>query len=164
MSHPSSKIFWLLISKIWHFSFLMFIPIVLGQSFSIAVLGFFIYHFTTSITTALVLVSTHIGEDHELINADGKTTMPHTWIEHQIRTSGSFSIKSKLATHFFGGFNHHLAHHLFPNIPYAFYPQITPLIEEYCIRNNLPFVCYPNLYTCIKSHFNRLSIYSTQPN
>ena len=161
-SHSISKIFLLLLSKIWHLLFLLFIPIIIGQSFSIAILGFFIYHFTASLTTALVLVSTHIGEDHELLNANNKSTMPYTWIEHQIRTSGCFSIKSRLALHFFGGFNHHLAHHLFPNIPYVFYPHITPLIEEYCEKNNLPFVCYPNLFKCIQSHFNRLALYSKE--
>jgi len=159
-NHPSVKIFWLFFSKLWHISILIIIPITLGQSVSIVILGFFIYHFSASLTTTLVLVSTHIGEDHELVETGEQSKLPYTWIEHQIRTSGSFSIKSKVILHFFGGFNHHLAHHLFPNIPYTLYPQISPIIKEYCIQNNLPFVCYPNFSACVKSHFKRLAVYS----
>ncbi len=162
-AHPLSKILLLLLSKVWHLVFLLFIPIMFGQSLSISILGFFIYHFTASITTTLVLISTHIGEDHELLNANNKSLLPYSWVEHQIRTSGCFSTKSTLALHFFGGFNHHIAHHLYPSIPYVLYPKITPLIEEYCVKNNLPFVNYPNLFTCIKSHFNRLTTFSKKP-
>ncbi len=163
-SHAFSNILWLFASKCWHLSFLIFIPVLLGQSMSMAILGFFVFHFSASLTTTLVLVSTHIGEDHELVDIDTQTNLPYSWIEHQIRTSGSFNIKSRFVLHFFGGFNHHLAHHLFPNVPYVLYPKITQLIEEYCVQNNLPFVCYPNLFVCIRSHFKRLVIYSKNNN
>ena len=135
-------------------------PIILGQIPSAALFGFIVFHFSASLTTTLVLVSTHVGVEHELIDTDDQFKLPYTWIEHQIRTTGNFNTNSFFALHFFGGFNHHLTHHLFPNIPYSLYPQITPLLQKYCLQNNLPFVSYSNLSQCVKSHFKRLKYYS----
>ncbi len=157
-SHPIQKIILLFCAKIWHLLFLIIIPLQLGQSLPYVLIGFFIFHFAASLTTTLVLVSTHIGENHELLSVENE--MPYTWIEHQIRTSGDFSTSNSFVLHFFGGFNHHLTHHLFPNIPYSLYPKITPLVKNYCLENNLPYNNYPNLFSCVKSHFIRLMQYS----
>jgi linoleoyl-CoA desaturase len=158
--HPNAKLVYLFCSKIWHLLFLVIIPIWFGHSFGSVVIGFFIFHFSASLTTTLVLVSTHIGEDHELLGTDTHEELPFSWAEHQIRTSGDFSTSNRFLLHFFGGFNHHLAHHLFPNVPYSLYPQITPLIKEFCNNNILPYHNYPSLVSCVKSHFIRLHKYS----
>jgi linoleoyl-CoA desaturase len=159
-SHPNSKIFYLFCAKIWHLLFLVIIPIWFGQTYLTVILGFFLFHFAASLTTTLVLVSTHIGEDHELIGNDTNEHLPFAWEEHQIRTSGDFSTNNNFLLHFFGGFNHHLAHHLFPNVPYSLYPQITPMIKEFCHNNLLPYHNYPSLVSCVRSHFIRLHKFS----
>jgi linoleoyl-CoA desaturase len=158
--HPASEIIFLFCSKIWHLFFLIMAPLWFGQSFGPVILGFFIFHFAASLTTTLVLVSTHIGEDHELLGTKTEEELPFSWAEHQIRTSGDFSTSNRFLLHFFGGFNHHLAHHLFPNVPYSLYPQITPLIKEFCNNNILPYHNYPSLVSCVKSHFIRLHKFS----
>lgn len=158
--HPVENIFWLFVAKVWHFGFLVIVPLWLNQSLGLVIAGFFVFHFSASITTTMVLVSTHIGEDHELIHAEGEQELPYSWYVHQIRTSGDFCTDSFFVLHFFGGFNHHLTHHLFPNIPYTVYPQITPLVKDFCTRNNLPYNNYASLSACIKSHFIRLKHFS----
>lgn len=159
-SHPTNKIVFLLLSKIWHLAFLIFIPLALGQSLGIVTIGFMLFHVTASLTTTLVLVSTHIGESHELFSVEPEDNLSYTWVEHQIRTSGNFSTNNIFALNFFGGFNHHLTHHLFPNVPYSLYSHVTPLIKKYCYENDLPYHDYPNLAACIKSHFKRLIKFS----
>jgi linoleoyl-CoA desaturase len=158
--HPISQICYLFCAKIWHLFFLIGFPIWLGHAYLPVIIGFFIFHFSASLTTTLVLVSTHIGEDHELLGTDTHEELPFSWAEHQIRTSGDFSTSNRFLLHFFGGFNHHLAHHLFPNVPYSLYPQITPLIKEFCNNNILPYHNYPSLVSCVKSHFIRLHKFS----
>lgn len=156
VKHPKGKIFALFAAKLWHFFFLVVIPILLGQQAGLVIGGFFVFHFSASLATTLVLVSTHIGMPHELIRTENDDDLPYNWVEHQIRTSGDFSTSSKFVLHFFGGFNHHLSHHLFPNIPYFLYPKITPLVKQYCEANDLPYNHFPTLIDCIKSHFSRL--------
>lgn len=160
VKHPFVKILGLILSKIWHVSFLIFIPYLLGKSWEVVVLGFFLFHFAASLATTLVLVSTHVGIPHELIKYNTANSLPYDWVQHQIRTSGDFSTESSIWLHFFGGFNHHLSHHLFPNVPYFLYPQITPLVKEYCEQAGLPYHHFPNLFSCIQSHFHRLALLS----
>lgn len=160
--HPSSQILLMMLGKIWHLVFLIGIPLFVGQSLGLVICGFFIFHFSASLTTTLVLISTHIGEEHELLGTNEESKLPYSWVEHQIRTSGDFSTHSVFALHFFGGFNHHLSHHLFPDVPYVLYPKITPLIKSYCEVHQLPYHHYPNLITCMKSHFLRLRKFSIQ--
>lgn len=160
LKHPKGKIIALFVAKLWHFSFLIVVPLLLGQQIGLVIAGFFVFHFAASLTTTLVLVSTHIGTPHELIHTEEGEDLPYDWVEHQIRTSGDFSTKSSFVLHFFGGFNHHLSHHLFPNIPYFLYPKITPLVKQYCEANELPYNHFPTLIDCIKSHFIRLHQYS----
>lgn len=160
-SHPVRKILYLFSGKLWHLSFLCFIPLLTGYDWQWVLTGFLAFHFSASLATTLILISTHVGEEHELLNTENKD-MPYSWAEHQIRTSGNFSTNSSILLHFFGGFNHHLTHHLFPGVPYVLYPQITPLVKEYCESNNLPYHHYSSLFQCIKSHFLRLKKYSTK--
>ena len=159
-THPTEKIVYLVLAKLWHLSFLVGIPVLLGASIVQAVFGFFLFHVMASLTTTLVLISTHIGENHDLLSAGEGQHSESSWIEHQIRTTGDFCTHSDLALYFFGGFNHHLTHHLFPNIPFRFYPQITPLVKNYCIENDLPYHHYDDLLKCASSHFKRLKKYS----
>lgn len=156
IQHPLYQILFLFGAKAWHITFLILIPYYLSGNLTLSLAGFFAFHLSASLTTTLVLVSTHIGEDQEICQVQEDGQLPYSWIEHQIRSTGDFCTKSTIALHFFGGFNHHLAHHLFPNVPYLLYPRITPLIIDYCRLNNLPYHHYDNLYSCVKSHFIRL--------
>lgn len=161
--HPWNKIALLLLAKLWHFTFLIVGPLYFGAGTIQVVIGFFVFHLLASLTTTLVLISTHIGESHELLVSEDERISDHSWIEHQIRSTGDFCTESKWALYFFGGFNHHLTHHLFPNIPFRFYPEITPVIKKYCEDNDLPYHHYDGMLSCIFSHFRRLKHFS-QPN
>lgn len=159
-NHPWLHILFLFVAKVWHLNYLITIPLIIGTSLSSTIIGFLIFHISASFTTTLVLVSTHIGEEQELIQLDQEDKKLGSWAEHQIRTSANFSTSSSLVLHFFGGFNHHLTHHLFPNIPYALYPKITPLIQKYCENQDLPYMSYDHIGQAIFSHFKRLKNHS----
>ncbi|MFK8103195.1 MAG: fatty acid desaturase [Saprospiraceae bacterium] len=52
----------------------------------------------------------------------------------------------------FGGFNSHAAHHLFPKIPHTLYTEVTPYIQKYAARYNLPYHQL-SMLAAIRSHF-----------
>lgn len=154
--HPRIEIFKLVVAKIWHLAFLVVIPFMNTQNIGLVVCGFFVFHVAASIATTFALISTHVGELQEIVHPESSAILPYSWAQHQLVTTADFSTGSTFALHFFGGFNHHVAHHLFPNIPHIYYPKITPLIKKYASDFDLPYHQYPNLISCIKSHFTRL--------
>ena len=54
-----------------------------------------------------------------------------TWAEHQLTVTKDFSAGNVVADFLYGGFTHHVAHHLFPTVGHTYYPHITPIIKKY---------------------------------
>jgi linoleoyl-CoA desaturase len=44
-----------------------------------------------------------------------------------------------LAGLFLSGLDHHIEHHLFPEISYVHYPALSRLVESYCLRHGYPY-------------------------
>jgi linoleoyl-CoA desaturase len=160
--HPIREVIKLLIAKIWHLLVFLVIPYMTLQNLGLVIIGFFVFHLTASIVTTFALISTHVGEVQEIVNPDDEGKLPYSWAEHQLMTTADFNPSSWVALHFFAGFNHHVAHHLFPQIPHVYYPKITPLIRKHAKAHGLTYNYYPNLITCAKSHFKRLKHLSTE--
>lgn len=160
--HPTIEVVKLIGAKIWHFAALLIIPYLAAENLSLIISGFFVFHVTASAVTTFVLISTHVGEVQEIVSPDKDGKLPYSWAEHQLVTTADFSPNSTLALHFFAGFNHHVAHHLFPHVPHIYYPKITSLIKRHAKIHGLTYNYYPNLITCAKSHFKRLKHLSTE--
>lgn len=157
-SHPAKEVLLLFVAKAWHLAAFLFIPYVVCGSWQQAFAGFLLFHASASLVTTFALISAHIGEEHEMPLP--QDPMPYSWLEHQLRTTSDFCTQNSFILHFFGGFNHHVAHHLFPNIPHTLYPTITRHIREFCELNALPYYCHDTLFKSGFSHFRRLQQFS----
>ena len=69
---------------------------------------------------------------------DDEGILPFNYYKHQLAVSLDYHPTSKLASWFFGGFNSHSAHHLFPNLPHTLYIALTPMIKEKAKKFNYP--------------------------
>lgn len=53
-----------------------------------------------------------------------------------------------------GGLNYQIEHHLFPRISHTHYTKIAPIVKEYCLKKNIPYVHFPtissNVASCVK--------------
>ncbi|RYE16491.1 MAG: fatty acid desaturase, partial [Sphingobacteriaceae bacterium] len=150
---PKQETAKLIAAKIFNLFYMLIIPmLVLAQPWYLIVLAFFTMHFFASAFGVLALLSSHVNEDSKfpIPPEDGK--MEVTWAMHQIASTQDFSTESKVADFVFGGFNHHVAHHLFPTVAHTYYPQITPIIRKYAQKYNLPYRSYA-LYKAIHSHY-----------
>ena len=156
---PTKEVVKLLAAKVFHLTTLFIIPWILSGSLPVALIGFLSMHLAASAATTFILISTHIGEEQEIVQPSDD--LPYAWAEHQLRTTADFSTHSKWANHIFGGFNHHVAHHLFPNINHLAYPRITPIIRQMAKEHNLPYQHYDNLIQTSIAHFKRLQSLST---
>ena len=150
---PAIEYVKLFAAKLFNLFFLVGVPmLVLQQPWYRVLAAFLVMHLTASAFGVTALLSTHADEHAEfpLPPEDGKLDM--TWAMYQITETKDFSPDSKLANFLFGGFNHHVAHHLFPTVAHTYYPAITPIIREFADKYHLPYRAYP-MVTAIRSHF-----------
>ena len=78
------------------------------------------------------------------------------WLKLQVYNSGNFLNGNFLWTRIFGGINYQIEHHLFPNMSNIHYPTIAPIVYEFCIENNIPYVNHNTLLGAYKSYLKML--------
>lgn len=154
--HPNFEIIKLFFAKVTHLVLILVLPILTGHSWAWALMGFLVFHISASVVTNFALISTHVGEEQVILSPDEEGNLSVSWIHHQLKCTADFATHNVLLFHFFGGFNHHVAHHLFPHISHEYYPLITPLIHRYSSEFGLPYISYDNLWQSSISHFKRL--------
>ncbi len=153
---PKVEYYKLFAAKFFNIFYLIVVPIlILHQPWYIIISAWLSMHVTGSIVGVIALISTHVDEDAEfpMPPEDGK--MDVTWAMHQMRVTKDFSTASPIANFLYGGFTHHVAHHLFPNVAHTYYPKITPIIRDYAEKYDLPYTCYP-FYEAVRSHYRLL--------
>jgi len=153
---PKREIYKLFAAKIINLSYLLIIPIIfLDHPWYLVFLAWLCMHMSGSALGVVALVSTHVDEDAHFPNTDQDGNLSDTWAVHQMIVTKDFSTESTLANFLYGGFTHHVAHHLFPNVGHTYYPYITPIIKRYAKEYNLPYTAYP-FYHAVRSHFRML--------
>ena len=110
----------------------------------------------------MALISAHIGEHSVYPEPNEHGEMPTSWVRHQMITTSDFATESKLLTHLFGGFNHHVVHHLFPNICHIHYPKLTEILKATCKEFGMPYNSTPTLLDAMFSHLKFLKIRSVE--
>lgn len=161
---PTQEIYKLFAAKIFNLIYMLFIPMaLLNQPWYIVLAGWFAMHICGSSLGVVALVSTHVDEDAQFPIADDYGNLSATWAMHQMIVTKDFSTESKLANFLYGGFTHHVAHHLFPAVGHTYYPYITPIIKKYAKENDIPYTSYP-FYKAIRSHFRMLRDKGIQEN
>ena len=158
---PKLQVFKILFYKFFFVARLIIIPaLVLPFSWSAAITAFLIMSLSASVTITFVLVSAHVGEHNNFPEPNEKGNMPTSWVRHQIITTCDFATNNKMLSHLFGCFNHHLAHHLFPNICHIYYPQLTRIVKKTCAEYGMPYMSNPSLIYAIRSHHTFLKMRS----
>ena len=153
---PKQEIYRLFAAKIINLIYLLFVPMMLlSQPWYIVLFAWLCMHMCGSAIGVVALVSTHVDEDAHFPNTDQEGNLSDTWAMDQMIVTKDFSTESKLANFLYGGFTHHVAHHLFPGVGHTYYPYITPIIRRYAEEYNLPYTSYP-FYHAVRSHFRML--------
>lgn len=163
MVHPKSEWVRLYLGKLLYLFFALILPlIVINAAWYWIVAGFFVIHFISGIMLAIVGVLNHQIDDSVFPHPDANNIMQNSRKNHELEVTIDFSPYSKLALWYFGGFNTHVAHHLFPNICHTHYIPITRIIEERAPVYGLTYR-KKTLWGAIKSHFKYLKRLSAEP-
>jgi len=149
--------------KFLNLSHLLLIPmLIIPLAWYLVLSGFIVMHLTGSIIAASALVSAHVGEDAVFMKAGDNNIIPHSWQEHQLITTTDFATNSRVLTYLIGGFNHHVAHHLFPNVSHGHYARITRMICEMDKKYRLNYKSLA-LGSALLTHFRLLRNNSIDP-
>ena len=73
------------------------------------------------------------------------------WAKRQICNSGNFMNSSVIWSFLFGGINYQIEHHLFPNVNNSHYRRIAPIVKQFCLEKNIPYV---HTNTLMETHSN----------
>lgn len=156
-AYPKWEIAKLFIFKTLYVGYTIVVPYLLFEhSFGWIFLGFLLMNFAASMVVSVALVSAHVGEDSVFPEVDESGQLPYTWAEHQVITTSDFATHSPIVNFLFGGFNHHVIHHLFPRINHVHYPNLTPLLVETAAEFGLPYSCEPKIARSVVSHWKLL--------
>lgn len=153
---PTIEYYKLFMAKLFNLFYMLVLPyLILNQPFKNILLAWLVMHFSSSIVGVVALISTHVDETaiFPLPPLDGK--MDTTWAEHQMNVTKDFSAGNPITDFMYGGFTHHVAHHLFPTVGHTYYPKITPIIRRYAEEYHLSYTCYP-VFKAVSSHFKLL--------
>ncbi len=121
--------FWL--QKSFYFSFVLLLPFLFApQKGYIALLGFLLMHLSQSLFLLFTFFMTHHVEETEYPTTDENGYINTSWMMNQIKSSNDMHPFSEVANFILGGFNNHIAHHLFPHYHHIHYPKLNRILYD----------------------------------
>ena len=101
------------------------------------VTAFLCMHLLQSLFLLFTFFMTHHVETTEYFEADAAGFIRTSWLNNQIRSSNDFYPFSYAANFIFGGFNNHIAHHLFPHIHHIHYPALNRILYRVLLDHRI---------------------------
>ncbi|PMS11029.1 acyl-CoA desaturase [Trinickia caryophylli] len=130
-------------SKLFHLgAFLIFPLATLGPDIGhgAVVAAYVLGQIVASCVLLTLILGTHWADTHFYDVSDGNP-LPHTRDEHAFLTCCDWSPGWRFASHWLGGLNHHLTHHLFPSYSHRHYAALAEIVEHLAARHGLPYRC-----------------------
>ena len=147
-------------AKAIHLGLYVGLPLMFANiSFTSVFIAYSTMHFVvSSFMMFTFLISHHVMEiDYvESENVENQQLIGDAWIRHQIVTTIDFNENSRIANFIFGGFNLHIAHHIFPEINHTHYPALTKIIKDVLAENNLDWYKSFTFFEGCRSHIKHL--------
>ena len=128
--------FW--IQKTAYLIYLVVLPLLFAsQKWFVVILGFVVMHLIQSLFLLFTFFITHHVKGALYPKTDGSGLIKTSWLMNQIQSSNDFYPFSKIANFIFGGFNNHIAHHLFPHIHHIYYPELNKILYKILRNSNI---------------------------
>ncbi|HYF33126.1 MAG TPA: acyl-CoA desaturase [Chitinophagaceae bacterium] len=139
-SHPVSEWIKFVLYKLLYIGIYIVIPyFITGLPLQQVLAGFFIMHCLLSLFLLFTFLISHYVEGIVFTNPGEEARLHNSWARHQVNVSVDFHAEERWAGWIFGGFNTHVAHHLFPHVCHVHYPYITRVIREKLVEHGIPY-------------------------
>jgi len=146
--------------KVFYLFLFFGLPLIFGVPFYLTFILWASSVFIAGLIMMPVFQAAHINEwaeqyDH---NANLEDT---SFFKHQIRTGVNFYFSKnrfieRIFTHFFGGLNHQVAHHVHFRASYIHYPELSEIIRNHADENDSVTYHSYSFGRVLKSHYQML--------
>ena len=124
--------------KAFYITFILVCPLVLSpQHWYIVLTAFVIMHLAQSLFLLFTFFMTHHVEKTEYPVTDENGFIKTSWLMNQVKSSNDMHPFSETANFILGGFNNHIAHHLFPHFHHIHYPRLNRILYEILAQHNI---------------------------
>lgn len=121
--------FW--IQKLFYLGYLIILPILFtNKPWLYIIAAFIVMHLVQSLFLLFTFFITHHVEKTEYFNTNENGHIETSWFTNQVKSSNDFYPFSPAANFIFGGFNNHIAHHLFPHVHHVHYPKLNRILYK----------------------------------
>ncbi len=128
--------FW--VQKLFYLSIILVLPLLFsGQAWYVVAAGFLIMHLSQSLFLLFTFFMTHHVESTAYPTTDKNGFINSSWLMNQIKSSNDMHPFSEPANFILGGFNNHIAHHLFPHVHHIHYPQLNRILYGILLKNDI---------------------------
>lgn len=152
LDHKPRELVIMIAWKLGYFSLMILAPILAGHPWPWVLGAWVVMHLLLSLVFVLTLITSHLTLVTEFPLPDTSGKLPWPYFRHQLATSADFYPTSRLANFFWGGFNSHAAHHLFPGYPHTLYPRLSVAVQQTAREEGYPYH-EMNFIEAIRSHF-----------
>lgn len=117
--------------KLFYLLYLLILPLLFSSlPWYIVLIGFLLMHLAQSIFLLFTFFMTHHVETTAYPTTDKDGIINASWLMNQIQSSNDMHPFSKTANFILGGFNNHIAHHLFPHYHHIYYPELNRILYQ----------------------------------
>ncbi len=150
-------------TKVLYLMYMIALPLLLGVSLWVVLLGFVIMHMVAGLVITTIFQLAHVVEGPEHFTPEASGTMENAWAIHQLKTTANFAKNNRLITWFVGGLNFQIEHHLFPHICHVHYKKISEIVKKTAEECNLSYFEYPTFTKAVASHLRVLKMLGNAP-
>jgi linoleoyl-CoA desaturase len=141
--------------KLAYLTYILALPLLFSaQSWAIVLLGFLLMHLVQSLFLLFTFFITHHVEATHYPTTDANGFIDTSWLMNQVKSSNDIYPFSGVANFILGGFNNHIAHHLFPNVHHVYYPKLNKILYALLIKNGIE----PNQTTYFGGIYSHLKL------
>lgn len=144
--------------KSFYLTYLLIFPLLFSfQTRQTVIWAFLLMHLIQSSFLLFTFFITHHVENLAYPKTNEKGEIQTSWFRNQVLSSNDFYPFSTFANFIFGGFNNHIAHHLFPQIHHIHYPKLNRILYKLLIDHDLnPH--HTTYWGGVKSHLRHLQV------
>lgn len=118
-----------LAQKSFYILYILVLPLLFTQqSIGTILLGFLLMHLIQSVFLLFTFFMTHHVLETTYPETDKNGVIQTSWLMNQISSSNDMHPFSETANFLLGGFNNHIAHHLFPHVSHIHYPRLNKIL------------------------------------
>lgn len=160
MKHPLHEWVTIIGSKILYLIYMIVLPVtILGFSWPQVIIAFIVTHFIMGLAAALIIQTAHLLD----VNEFPKTSHDYDYLDHILATTTDYATRSRIANFICGGLNHHVTHHIFPQVAHTHYPKLTKIVRETAAEFGIEYRENKYMYQAIAQHFRLLKLLGQQP-